>query len=135
MAKVIILKLVEEINMMKLAKTCSKLLGMLLVGIGSLGFAAGASAVDVGVGANVGVQTQGTAGTPAAGARVDESSDARVSTHQNINQNDQKLPDASRGMERAQERMNAVGAEHEQATTVGAKSKKHVAKKKQAPTE
>lgn len=120
--------------MMKVAKTGSKLLGMLLIGIGSVGFAAGASAV--GVGANVGVQTQGNAGTSAAGgARVEGSSDARVNTHENLNQNDQKLPDATRGTERAQERMNAAGAEHEQATTVGAKSKKHAAKKKKVPTE
>ena len=128
--------------MMKVAKTGSKLLGMLVMGMGSMGLAAAASAVDLGVGANVGVQTphvdvqtQGNAGTSAGGARVEGASDARVNTHENLNRNDQKLPDANRGRERAQERMNEVGAEHEQATTVDAKSKKHVAKKKKSPAE
>ena len=125
---------------MKVAKTRSKLLGMLLVGIASVGFAACASAVDVGVGANVGVQapnagvqTQGTVGTSTGGAHVDGGADARMKTQDNFNQNDQKLPDATRGKERAQERMNEAGTEHEQATTVGAKSKKYAKKKKKEP--
>jgi glycine/D-amino acid oxidase-like deaminating enzyme len=102
--------------MMKVAKTGSNLLGMLVIGMGSMGLAAAASAVDLGVGANVGVQTphvdvqtQGNAGTSAGGARVEGTSDARVNTHENLNRNDQKLPDATRGRERAQERMNEVG--------------------------
>ena len=128
--------------MMKVAKTGSKLLGMLVIGMGSMGLTAAASAVDLGVGANVGVQTphvdvqtQGNAGISAGGARVEGASDARVNTHESLNRNDQKLPDANRGMERAQERMNSAGAEHEQAATVRAKSKKHMAKKKKSPAE
>jgi hypothetical protein len=126
--------------MMQVAKTRSKLLGMLLGGIASVGFAAGASAVDVGVGANVGVQapnvgvqTQGNAGASTGGAHVDGGADARMKTQDKLNRNDQKLPEATRGMERAQERMNEAGAEHEQATAVGAKSKKHAKKKHKEP--
>lgn len=133
------LKIVEDINMMKVAKTGSNLLGMLVMGMGSMGLAAAASAVDLGVGANVGVQTphvdvqtQGNAGTSAGGARVEGTSDARVNTHENLNRNDQKLPDANRGMERAQERMNAAGAEHEQATTV-TRSRKNTWQKRRSP--
>ena len=112
---------------MKVANTRSKLLGMLLVGIASAGFAAGASAVDVGVGANVGVQA------PTAGVQPQGNADARMKTEDKLNRNDQKLPEATRGMERAQERMNEAGAEHEQATTVGAKSKKHAKTKHKEP--
>ena len=126
--------------MMKVANTRSKLLGILLVGIASAGFAAGASAVDVGVGANAGVQapnagvqTQGNVGAATGGAHVDGGADAHMKTQDKLNSNDQKLPEATRGMERAQERMNEAGAEHEQATTVGAKSKKHAKKKKKEP--
>ena len=121
---------------MKVANTRSKLLGMLLVSIASVGFAAGASAVDVdvGVGANVGVQAptagaQGNAGAATGGAHVDGAADARMKTQDKLNHNDQKLPEATRGMERAQERMNEAGVEHEQATAVGTKSKKHAKKK------
>jgi hypothetical protein len=126
---------VEEIHMMKVAKKPSTLLSMLIVGIGAVGFTAGASAVDLGVGANVGVQTpsvgvqtQGNAGTSAGSA------DVRTNTQEKLNSNDRKLPDAKRGLERSQDRMSEAGTEHEQATTVHTKTKTHVAKKKKAAT-
>jgi hypothetical protein len=121
--------------MMKVAKKSSTLLSMLIVGIGAVGFAAGASAVDLGVNANVGVQTpsvavqtQGNTGASAGSA------DVRANTQEKLNSNDQKLPDAKRGLERSQDRMNEAGTEHEQATTVKTKTKTHVAKKKKAAT-
>lgn len=106
--------------------TCSSikqnLLGIMLAGAG-IAFAANASAanvgagVGVGVGADVNAQAGSQNGVKAGGgAQMDGSADAQMSPEGSLNQNSQMLPDATRGMDRAQERMSPMGAEVEQAT-------------------
>lgn len=78
--------------------------------------AGGASAADLGVGTKADVEVQGDVGTPAGGAKIEGSAESGVSTEGSLNQNAQGQPEATRGLDRAQERMSPMGKEHEQAT-------------------
>lgn len=50
------------------------------------------------------------------GAKMGEKADTQMSPEGSLNQNSQAVPGAARGKDRAQERMDPMGMEHEQAT-------------------
>ena len=105
------------------------LLGMVLAGA-SLAFAGLASAAGLGAGLGVGANINAQVGGQAGGG-----ASTHMSAEGSLNQNSQMRPDASRGMDRAQERMNAMGMEHEMATELEASSKQTVkAKKEKKPS-
>lgn len=116
--------------------TCSSikknLLSMMLAGAG-IAFAASASAANVGAGVGVGANVNAQAGSQngvkaGGGAQMDGSADAQMSPEGSLNQNSQMLPDATRGLDRAQERMSPMGAEIEQAGKI--ETDKKTAKRK-----
>jgi len=95
--------------------------------------ASSASAVGLGGNANVGAGVSSGADTSApAGATATVGGSAGMnaadSNHRggegNPNQNSQTSPNATRDMERAHERMNGMGSEHEQATDAKTRTKR-----------
>ncbi len=119
--------------------TLNKLFCSLLTSVAIFTFTGSASAAGLGVGAgmgaNVGAGAGGNAGMEAgagaqaegsAGVNANSSAGDRMSTEGRANQNSQVKPGATRGMERAHERMNGMGSEHEQATDAQATSRRSV---------
>lgn len=97
-----------------------KLLGSLLTGAAIFTVAGSASATGMDTPATVGAHAGGLAGS-------DMNSSGHMSTEGNANQNSQMSPGATRSIERAHERMNEMGSEHERAT-VAETTSKHLTK-------
>lgn len=115
---------------------CSLLTSAAVFTVAGSASAAGLGA-GAGLGANVGAGTRGNAGMEAAlaagahaegaaGVNANGSAGGRMSTEGSVNQNSQVLPEATRGSERAHERMNQMASEHEQAADAEATSRQSV---------
>ncbi|MHB1333994.1 MAG: hypothetical protein ACYCY1_15495 [Sulfuriferula sp.] len=116
--------------------TMKRIFCSLLSGAALFAVAGSASAVGVGAGldANVGAGARGNAGMEAptaAGAHAEGSAgmnqqgSSHMSTEGSANQNSQMSPESTKGMDRAHERMNGMGSEH-QAPGAGTKTKQSV---------
>lgn len=94
----------------------TKLLTLIVASVAGASFAAAASAAGISGGINADVGAEATVSTPDT-AQAGGAADTHMSTSGNANTNAQWQSGATRGTDRAAERMNANGAEMKQSGT------------------
>ncbi len=94
----------------------TKLMTLIVAGVAGAGFAAAASAAGMGGGINADVGAEATVSTPDT-AQTGGAAYAHMSTSGNANNNAQWQSGATRGTDRAAERMNTNGAVMKQSGT------------------
>lgn len=94
----------------------TKIMTLIVAGVVGAGFAAATSAAGIGDGIDADIGAATTVPTPDT-AQVGGAADAHMSTSGNASNNAQWQSGATRGTDRAAERMNAHGAEMKQSGT------------------
>ncbi|HAN56911.1 MAG TPA: hypothetical protein DCQ77_12340 [Betaproteobacteria bacterium] len=93
----------------------TKLLTTIMAGVAAIGFATAASAVGGGLGVNANVGAGAQVPAPISG-QAGGAADAQMSTSGSANTNAQSQDDATRGTERADERMSTTASESKPVT-------------------
>lgn len=93
----------------------TKLLTTIMAGVAAIGFATAASAVGGGLGVNANVGAGAQVPAPISG-HAGGAADAQMSTSGSANTNAQSQDDATRGAERADERMSTTASEKKPVT-------------------